>query len=443
MFELVCLAYLLEFSNPVYTEPNSYQSAMGLIPFSADETLQSMLLVLLGVSSMIAGYYVVVHLLSSVQLPRVDLPIDSARLPRFVVAGMFFGLTTTFLQVLNLTPDRSGGLGAVVRIIAAQYSIAVIILAYRLYRGELTAPVWRYLLFGGISIGVIFGLAFGSLESTLIPVALLLIVRWHVTRRFSVQWLIAGFVAFVLLQSVKDDFRQQLALNPGMSVLSKATLWAEMPSKVVQTTLTGDVPTNLQTLVRQSVSRFDVFHAFVLVHRLTPSVVPYFGGDSYTYFLVGWIPRAVWPDKPTAQVGQVQFELDYGLLTGNQITNASIGIGQISEAYANFGAFGIFLVLLLQGAFFAILGTVLNGPESDGGRAIYLWIMVYFLNGIGTDTATIFGAVIQNAVAAAIILRLFSTGWGAPTSGDTPARPHLYSPGRRAGAKPLRLGPRV
>jgi hypothetical protein len=196
-----------------------------------------------------------------------------------------------------------------------------------------------------------------------------------------------------------------------------------MPGQVVQDTFTGDVTANLQNLVRQSMARLDFFHTLVWIHRMTPATVPYYSGDSYEYFLYGWIPRAIWPDKPVAQQGQHRFEVDYQLLTPAQLGSASIGIGQLSEAYANFGWLGILIVMALQGAVFAALGEVFNGPESEGGRAIYLWIMASFLNGIGADTTTTFGGIVQNSVAFALILRLFATGWRAPSPAAARATP--------------------
>jgi hypothetical protein len=412
MFELVCIAYLLEFANPVYLQPNSYTVFSNSVPFGWDEALQGLLLVALGVGSMIAGYYAVRRSRLRRRLPHVDLPLDPQRRPRFIVAALVFGAGTYLLQTVHLTPDNSGPLGAAVRIVAAQFSIAIILLAYRLYRRETVGIHWYYLLYGSVALSVALGLATGFLEPVLVPLVLLFVIRWHVTGRFQARWLLVGFVAFVLLQSVKAQYRQA-AWQSGVSLPSRITLWLELPGQVVQNTFTGDASTNVQTLVRQSMARFDIFHPFEWVHRETPSVVPYYSGASYEYLLYGWIPRAVWPDKPIAQEGQLRFELDYHILTQSQLFGASIGLGQISEAYANFDWLGILIVLAVQGAFFALLNEVFNGPESDGGRAIYLWIMVTFLNGIGTDTTTIFGSVVQNSLAAAVILRLFSTGWRA------------------------------
>jgi hypothetical protein len=69
--------------------------------------------------------------------------------------------------------------------------------------------------------------------------------------------------------------------------------------------------------------------------------------------------------------------------------------------------------MALQGIVFALLDATLNGPRSEGGRAIYLAIMAYFLNGIGSSAAVLFGALVQYILASALIMRPFASSWQA------------------------------
>jgi hypothetical protein len=67
--------------------------------------------------------------------------------------------------------------------------------------------------------------------------------------------------------------------------------------------------------------------------------------------------------------------------------------------------------MLLQGILLAFITAVLDGPASDGGRAVYLSMMVILLNGIGASTAVIFGAMIQNIFGNCLIVRFFARSW--------------------------------
>jgi O-antigen polysaccharide polymerase Wzy len=415
MFEVICIAYLLQFANPVYLQPNSFTVLSQSQPFTWDETFQTLLLVALGVSSMIVAYYVSQRSRIRRSLPQVDLPLTLKGRQRYIVVAIVFGLTTSILQTLNLTPGTSGPFGALVRLLSSQFTVGIVLLAYPYYRKEVKSAGWAYLLYGSVIISVGLGLAGGALDPALSPLAILVMIRWQVTRRFPLRWLVFAFIGFIILQSVKAEYRQQVA--SGVSRSARVTLWFQDAQQTLQPLVTGDVLTNVQTLTRQSMSRFDTFHVLEHVYQWTPAVVPYYGGSSYSYFLVTWVPRVVWPDKPNASDVGIRFELDYGLLSPSQVGGATIGMGQLTEAYANFGVLGVVVIMAMQGVIFALLDGVFNGPESQGGRAIYLSVMVSLLNGIGASTPIIFGALVQNSLGSAVIVRLFATSWRAGGNG--------------------------
>ena len=119
----------------------------------------------------------------------------------------------------------------------------------------------------------------------------------------------------------------------------------------------------------------------------------------------------MWPEKPSASEANQRIDVDYGLKYEWQ--DSTISVGQLPEAYANFGIVGIAVVMALQGIVFAVLDALLNGPRSDGGRAIYLVIMAYFLNGIGSSSAILYGSLVQYVLASALIMRPLAASWRA------------------------------
>lgn len=52
-------------------------------------------------------------------------------------------------------------------------------------------------------------------------------------------------------------------------------------------------------------------------------------------------------------------------------------------------------VMVLQGAVFSVLNGVLDEPRSEGGWAIYLAVMISFLNGIDSAASVCFGALLS------------------------------------------------
>jgi hypothetical protein len=223
-------------------------------------------------------------------------------------------------------------------------------------------------------------------------------------------------VVFMLLNSVKGSYRQIAWYGHdagGTSLSHSLGLWWSLAvGSATQTNLEqGQASSDAgETFL----ARFDSLHKFAWVLTKTPTDVPYYEGATYSYLLYGWVPRFVWPDKPVASTGAAyRMDLDYQLVTADNIGKVNIGIGFLPESFANFGVAGLLFVMALQGACFAFLNHFLNGPHSQGGRAIYLAVMVFFLNGIGSSTVTLFGALLQIVIANGIILRCFSTGWSA------------------------------
>jgi hypothetical protein len=65
---------------------------------------------------------------------------------------------------------------------------------------------------------------------------------------------------------------------------------------------------------------------------------------------------------------------------------------------------------------------MLNGPNSQGGRAVFLTTTVFFFNGIGTGTAILFGNVIQKVVADLAVLKVTAV-WKTRSQRAVPAPP--------------------
>lgn len=86
--------------------------------------------------------------------------------------------------------------------------------------------------------------------------------------------------------------------------------------------------------------------AISLVKEKTPSTIPYWNGESYLPMLTKLIPRFLWPDKPTENMGQL-FGHRYGILAWDNI-RTSMNTPIIAEAYMNFGETGFYLIFFIM-----------------------------------------------------------------------------------------------
>jgi hypothetical protein len=419
MFELICMSYALQFSMPVYTHANWIVIYSQIVPLPSSDLFEVLLFVEMGVVALMAGYYAAHQSGLLRRLPQIDLPMDPSRRWIYLLGALTLGGTIALLKATSWEPLESGALSAIVRLISTQLNLAIILLAYEVYGRPTRRMGTTLLLYLSVAVAFVIGLLTGLLENAFVPLLALFLVNWHARRRFPWLGLLLGIALYFILNPAKFEYRDQTwysGNNPGLG--QRLGLWTELVGDRANELLGANAVSNNEDNVRQALARFDLVHKFTWVRGLTPEVQPYYRGETYRYFLYAYIPRALWLGKPLASASGEQIDLDYRLKLEAQ--TSTIGIGLLPEAYANFGPLGILLILAVQGLIFALLDKMLNGPHSDGGRAIYLSVMIYFLNGIGSSAAVLFGAIVQQVVANALILRPFAHGFRTPKQDTLP-----------------------
>ncbi len=106
-----------------------------------------------------------------------------------------------------------------------------------------------------------------------------------------------------------------------------------------------------------------------IVARKTPGEISYWGGESYRPLLTSWIPRILWPEKPREVAGGT-FGHRFQLLPPDDEAT-SLNLPWLTEAYANFGPWGVVGIMFLIGVFLAFLEKLLAHPgDNAAGWAV-------------------------------------------------------------------------
>ena len=95
-------------------------------------------------------------------------------------------------------------------------------------------------------------------------------------------------------------------------------------------------------------------------------------GESYLWWSFGWVPRAIWFDKPATDLG-VWFKAEVMGLSGGGAINVT-GPG---EAFANFGWGGIFVGLALGAGFRALEEILLAGSAARRAGCLLYPVLFY------------------------------------------------------------------
>ncbi len=413
MFELFCAGYAIAFAIPVFLHENFIKNFNTYTALDWGMTQRALEITFMGVTAMIAGYYLIPRSPLAGRLPRVDMPMEPRRFNLFLfVAFGIAGVLQMFNQATagSLAARLPGQLFSFLTFITGA---GIALLAFRVFRpGAGSSPHLKLLLFSVVGASAATGAGTGMLEAVFAPMLTLLAARWSASRRVPLIWVLLGAAAILVMNSAKADFREEVwYAGKTPSIPEQLAVWADKSSAVVKSLSTAS---GLNAAVTRTVHRFDLIHICSHVVEMTPESIPYYGGESYSYLLYGWIPRAIWHNKPLAMEANVMFALDYGLLIESQRDSTRIGVGFLTEAYANFGVPGVLGVMFVIGCLFGIANKVFNGPKSDGGKAAYVAVLVFFLNGMGSSTTMFFFFAVQGFIALPLILRYFARSWRAP-----------------------------
>lgn len=271
-------------------------------------------------------------------------------------------------------------------------NIALLIIAFR---NEVSSGMRVLILFvltpmNALIFSTFSGIAIYGLFTTLLPVVIV-----YYQRKEKIPWVfvVSLIAAFVVLQPIKGEYRQLTWANKTSSALG----FIEFAyNNVVESNRVG---TPLSEWFEDSFRRLNHLHVTAAVIADTPDVVPFQKGATYTPLISKFIPRFIWLDKPTDNLGNSWAHMYRYLHKFDHKT--SFNLPFITEMYMNFGIPGIVVISLLLGmvmgwlsrrywaagssilvtAFGILIGMPFLTPESNlsllAGRAIVGAITVY------------------------------------------------------------------
>jgi hypothetical protein len=228
-----------------------------------------------------------------------------------------------------------------------------------------------------------------ALDGLIAPFALLvLFLIICVLMSKSSKWLI-GITIFLfvwfysIFSTVKYDFRDEVWFGGrNYSMFEKVLLIQQLyaAKKLNESTaMVDDYKGKNHILWRFSYQ----LSAMSLILQETPARVPFWNGESYIPLFSKFIPRFMWPDKPTEGMGY-KFGTTYRI-TSTWNTNTSINTPILTELYMNFGFTGLYVGSFILGFIYFVLVKLFNSKRvsyASGivGMAIIFPLMIWESN---------------------------------------------------------------
>lgn len=122
----------------------------------------------------------------------------------------------------------------------------------------------------------------------------------------------------------------------------------------------------------------------------TPKKVPFWGGETYGHIPFIFIPRVLWPDKPSRHLWH-KFGHVYGYL-GKEDKSTSVSVTYLAEAYMNFGFPGMYTVAFGFGIFVWLI-EAMSSLIFKGNFAFTFMVFLIPLQWYATDLGTIVNSV--------------------------------------------------
>ena len=408
MFELICVAYAVAYAMPLFTLEHCIIVKSQTITVSWSAITMALQLSLVGALSAIIGYYIATKSAGNRKW-HIDLPMNEQQTRLLSVFALIVGMLTA----VPFIAYSLRGLGSIGNSIANTLNMFVLAsickLAQVVFTTESRLPIVKNTLFLLVTFVSVTGLMVGMLEAAFTPILCVGVIYWVHKRKVPWASLMLTCLTLVFANDAKHAYRREVWVSDrSYSVDEKLTFWGKAILDTVQQRF--GLIENVSSVAAESriISRMDLLHTFAYVIETTPATVPYYYGKSYSYIVFGWIPRMLWPEKPIAAESNNMLAIDYELLSESQLETTMTGIGIVAEAYANYSTIGCVAVLSLFGAFIALVGNVFNGIRSDCGRAIYISVLIAYVNGIGSSTTQLFYYALLNMFFLTLIFRLFS-----------------------------------
>lgn len=272
----------------------------------------------------------------------------------------------TFLSFYENLPFLGGeGARQILTIIISTVPILAFAILFRnVIRGE-AGPIDKGLVIAFVILRFVIGLSSGWLGAFAAIIVICGAIYVSEKRRLPRLTLLLVILFTLFFQVGKQEFRSVYwRTTEEASKIDRVRFWTEKSLSIWGEALSNPSEGALGEAISLSMSRLSLLTQTANVIDLTPAIVPYQQGRLYYYLAITWIPRAVWPDKPSVNEANQFYQVAYGLNTEEGLENVSIGVGVMTEAYISFGLYGIVAIMFLMGIFYDLYTTLCFSSRS-------------------------------------------------------------------------------
>jgi hypothetical protein len=400
IFVFVSAMYWLYYAVALFYGDRQSPAANAAADLSSDSITAAMVLCVVGVFFLWLGTQIKIK--SRQRAPRIDIVADDRKwnyLRLILLAGVLLGFREDATYIAG-----EGGRQLIIVLQTSVPLIAFLILFRHYLRGQ-ASILDKVLLVLFFSLKLISGISGGWLGTLIFVVLGCFLIYIDEKRRPPYMAMAPLLLYMVFFQAGKASFRAESWYGgvEQQDALSRVGRWAELSAQAWSEALEDSTGRKRAQLLRNVVMRASLLTQTAYVLESTPGRIPFQYGGTYSYLLATWVPRAFWPEKPSASDANRFYQVAYGLTREKDLESVSISIGYMTEGFINFGWFGVCGVMFGMGVLFKWVQVRLLSRNSGVlWNAIGLMLLLNFIL-IESQLATYFGGVVQQILIVLIV----------------------------------------
>jgi hypothetical protein len=356
LFSLVAAMYWVAYAVPLFWSSHTIGLVNGNHRLSELAISRSMYLVVSGVVALWAGMKITGRWRQA-SSTRLDVPQNPWRWQYLRIVLI---VTVVMKIVVPITAWGEGARQIVVNIETFVASIVFVILLRSWLRGD-ALKVDKILVAGYFLAALIVGLSSGWL-GTFVGLGIICVAAYlYERRKLPVTALLVVLPVVMFLQPGKARFREVYwkggpAESYSSSYAERITYWIDASWQAWSGALTDPTRSGgFPVLAGATVNRLSLLEQTANVIEMTPAQVPYQYGRLYSYLPITFVPRILWPEKPSITDANKWYQLAYHLTAPANIESVGISVGTLTESYINFGWIGPIIVMFCMGLLLGVL----------------------------------------------------------------------------------------
>ena len=350
-FALLAGMYWLVYAVPLFWGSHETGSVAGRRALSEEGITAALYLAVTGVVALWAGIGLAARFH---WLPAIGVDVsDAPRRRRYLQITLI--LATLVKVFVPITAWGEGGRQIIVNIenMVPTVSFAIFL---RYYLRRRASELEKLLILGYVFIGLIVGISSGWLGSLVGLGITCMVLYTYERRKFPLRAALIAIPIILFFQPAKSEFRERYWSGKVTGSYSeRIVFWGERSWNMWDNAIADKTGEQGKLLAAATLSRLSLLEQTANIMELTPGRVPYQYGRLYSYMAITFIPRFLWPEKPSANEANQWYQVSYGLTLPGQLSHVSIAVGSLAESYISFGWFGPLLIMFPLGV---LLGSI-------------------------------------------------------------------------------------